>query len=152
MGKKKMGKRDKATSEWHDLNVGPNELRPEFSLTTGQCFNWRPVVEIKIGEEKILEWTGVIGNRVISLRQTEFSTLFRCLNTAAGETKEVVRSFLFEYFQLHTSLASLYQEWAAVDERTKIVAACIPGVRVVRQDPVECLSLSFARQTIISPE
>ena len=27
--------------EWVDLQVPPHELRPEFSLNMGQCFNWR---------------------------------------------------------------------------------------------------------------
>ncbi|CAN0586555.1 unnamed protein product, partial [Ectocarpus sp. 12 AP-2014] len=26
---------------WHDLCVPPEELRPDSTLTIGQCFNWR---------------------------------------------------------------------------------------------------------------
>eukprot|EP00978_Attheya_sp_CCMP212_P016045 scaffold41710_cov55-Attheya_sp.AAC.3 len=47
-----------------------------------------------------------------------------------------------DYFQLDTvpSLQDLYQEWSKNDaNRMAQIAACIPGVRMVRQHPVECL-------------
>lgn len=31
----------KVEGGWIDLRVPPHELRPEFSLTMGQCFNWK---------------------------------------------------------------------------------------------------------------
>jgi 3-methyladenine DNA glycosylase/8-oxoguanine DNA glycosylase len=46
---------------------------------------------------------------------------------------------LREYFQLEQSLAKLYEAWAAGCPRMSQVLPCLPGVRVVRQDPFECL-------------
>jgi len=44
-----------------------------------------------------------------------------------------------DYFQLEKPLAPLYQQWSEQDERLSQIAAVIPGVRILRQDPVECL-------------
>ena len=59
----------------------------------------------------------------------------------------VVVAALRAYFQLDVSLAALYAEWTAVDRgaggegcgRLARVAACLPGVRILRQEPAECL-------------
>ncbi|CAM9490798.1 unnamed protein product [Choristocarpus tenellus] len=45
---------------WIDLEVPSEELRPEFSLTMGQCFNWRRAT--------VDCWVGVVGSRVLALR------------------------------------------------------------------------------------
>ncbi|XP_034962785.1 N-glycosylase/DNA lyase [Zootoca vivipara] len=46
---------------------------------------------------------------------------------------------LQDYFQLHVNLSALYQGWSYVDSHFREVAIKFPGVRVLRQDPVECL-------------
>ncbi|XP_077180970.1 N-glycosylase/DNA lyase [Paroedura picta] len=46
---------------------------------------------------------------------------------------------LQDYFQLHVSLSSLYQGWSYTDAHFRNIAVKFPGVRVLRQDPVECL-------------
>lgn len=48
------------TESWVDLCVQPEELRPAYSLTNGQCFNWR-----KAGADC---WVGVLGREVIAIR------------------------------------------------------------------------------------
>lgn len=55
-----------------------------------------------------------------------------------AETDGILR----DYFQLDVELPALYQAWGAADPHFQSVAADFPGVRVLRQDPVECL-LSF---------
>lgn len=70
-----------AAPEWHDLDVAASELRPCASLATGQCFNWRPV---QFGEatpdgDGAVAWVGVVGHRVVALRETPTTTLFACL-------------------------------------------------------------------------
>ncbi|XP_062441326.1 N-glycosylase/DNA lyase isoform X3 [Rhea pennata] len=55
-----------------------------------------------------------------------------------AETDGILR----DYFQLDVGLPALYRAWGAADPHFQRVAADFPGVRVLRQDPVECL-LSF---------
>lgn len=55
------------------------------------------------------------------------------LDTA--ETDRILR----DYFQLDVGLSALYRAWGAADPLFRKVANDFPGVRVLRQDPVECL-------------
>ncbi|CAN0455077.1 unnamed protein product, partial [Ectocarpus sp. 12 AP-2014] len=131
---------------WHDLCVPPEELRPDSTLTIGQCFNWR-----QAGADC---WVGVLGREQFTLqtsvctgacmcRQTPCTTLFRSLSAVStdGDAKAAaaLATTLREYFFLRTPLASLYQRWSEGDPRMAAVASSISGVRVVRQDPVECI-------------
>ncbi|KFO79849.1 N-glycosylase/DNA lyase, partial [Cuculus canorus] len=56
----------------------------------------------------------------------------------SAETDQILR----DYFQLDVGLQALYRTWGAADPLFREVADDFPGVRVLRQDPVECL-LSF---------
>ncbi|NXU06478.1 OGG1 lyase, partial [Buphagus erythrorhynchus] len=51
------------------------------------------------------------------------------------ETDRILR----DYFQLDVGLSALYHAWGAADPLFHKVAKDFPGVRVLRQDPVECL-------------
>lgn len=91
------------------------------------------------------EWVGTIrlpGGKscVLAVRETPSTTLFRPLTTTlpVAEIKQCLRS----YFRLDDSLADLYQEWSKADDRLATIAKCIPGLRILEQDPFECL-ISF---------
>ncbi|XP_056239899.1 N-glycosylase/DNA lyase [Seriola aureovittata] len=51
------------------------------------------------------------------------------------EEKEMLR----DYFQLNVELGELYREWRAADPHFKKIADIFTGVRMLRQDPTECL-------------
>lgn len=57
---------------WRSIGVDAQELRCDVTLTNGQAFNWRPH-----GDEKALEWIGVLGRQVVILRQGANDTFFR---------------------------------------------------------------------------
>ncbi|KAI1893033.1 hypothetical protein AGOR_G00139720 [Albula goreensis] len=46
---------------------------------------------------------------------------------------------LKDYFQLNVNLADLYKQWGAADHHFKKIAKTFTGVRMLRQDPTECL-------------
>lgn len=46
---------------------------------------------------------------------------------------------LRDYFQLHLKLQDLYKEWGSADRHFKKIADVFRGVRLLRQDPTECL-------------
>ncbi|KAF9538120.1 8-oxoguanine glycosylase ogg1 [Mortierella hygrophila] len=62
--------------------------------------------------------------------------------TGKGEEEElekVDRAFMRDYFQLDVPLTELYTKWSATDKNFKAKAPFFPGVRMLRQDPVENL-------------
>ncbi|KAL4218951.1 8-oxoguanine glycosylase ogg1 [Mactra antiquata] len=46
---------------------------------------------------------------------------------------------LIDYFQLHVQLEDLYKEWAKVDKHFETISKDFSGIRMLRQNPVECL-------------
>jgi N-glycosylase/DNA lyase len=150
-----------------DLAVGPNELRPSATLTTGQCFNWKAVKAVDSegsstpsniasspsalkkesawGSHDATEWVGTLrtlqgDSIVVTIRETPTTTLYRPL-TKLPDGLDLAQ-FLHSYFQLETSLSDLYSDWSEADTRLATIAKCIPGVRIINQDPWECL-ISF---------
>ena len=151
-------------NKWMDLQVHPEELRPSATLTTGQCFNWM-VVRVQHDDDDCknidgknsssssqlsqaqsssawgthdeTEWIGPVQDMVLSIRETPTTTLYRVLHGPTGT--EDISDFLADYFQLATPLVPLYNSWSANDERLAKIASVIPGVRIIRQNPIECL-------------
>ncbi|KAL3759144.1 hypothetical protein ACHAWU_008596 [Discostella pseudostelligera] len=135
-------------NDWIDLEVSPEELRPSATLTNGQCFNWL-VVENESdtadatpspqksawGTHNANEWVGPIQNRVLSIKETPATTMCRVLCGPTDNVKEDLR----RYFRLEIPLAPLYDEWSRQDARLSKIAKSIPGVRILRQDPIECM-------------
>jgi N-glycosylase/DNA lyase len=141
------------SSKYKDLRAPPNELRPSATLTIGQCFHWRTVSssndvatsESAWGTHDATEWVGVLrtwagDSFTVAIKETPDTTLYRILQGPQGLPYERI---LREYFQLDCPLAPLYEEWSRQDpRRLSRIAKCIPGVRLIDQDPWECL-ISF---------
>ncbi len=127
--------------KWIDLNINANELRLENTLVTGQCFNWK---RININDrQSILQgekfWTGVLFGKPLILRQSQHTTSFVSLFDLCESEEENLIEKLKDYFQIGHSLSSLYLRWSSQCERMKSIAKSLKGVRVLRQDPWECL-------------
>lgn len=85
------------------------------------------------------EYVGVLGRRVVAIRQTDDATQYRALHgDSTGLDAE-----LQDYFQLGTALGPLYKTWAGAScPRMETITQALPGLRILRQDPAECL-ISF---------
>ncbi|XP_009904240.2 N-glycosylase/DNA lyase [Dryobates pubescens] len=129
-------------SLWRSLPCPPAELRLDLVLSSGQTFRW--------WESSPGAWTGVLGEHVWTLRQDRDRLWYTVYGKEenghpaeaamldAAEMEQILR----DYFQLDVGLPALYRAWGAADPHFCKVAKDFPGVRVLRQDPVECL-LSF---------
>jgi N-glycosylase/DNA lyase len=100
------------------------------------------------GTHDATEWVGTLRSNgrsvVVRLRETPESTLYQVLHpppsSSSGHHDNVdVRALLNDYFQLAVPLDPLYEHWSEACPRLARIASCIPGVRVVDQDPWECL-------------
>ena len=148
--------------KWYPLSVPAHELRLDITLTNGQSFGWKRyplAVSQKVKQEpkdKIVGeipaavpmageayFYGVIGSYALLLKQTPTDTHYQVLNNfnskSARETQRI-KSVLQDYFQLKTNLKDLYSTWqASGNKRFASILLALPGMRILRQDPAECL-------------
>uniref|UniRef100_A0A8C5Q7A4 N-glycosylase/DNA lyase n=1 Tax=Leptobrachium leishanense TaxID=445787 RepID=A0A8C5Q7A4_9ANUR len=68
----------------------------------------------------------------------EIETMESC-KVSDGRDCKKDEEMLRDYFQLDVNLPALYQEWGKSDSNFARVARDFPGIRVLRQEPTECL-------------
>jgi len=110
------------------------------TLYNGQLFNW---IETSRNTH-----VGVIRDHVVELCEDSNSgdIDFRCISTHSSCDKEVI-TLLNELFQLNVSLETLYETWIGNlnddtninDIQSKVILSTINGIRLVQQEPLECL-------------
>ena len=105
------------------------QIDPPFDLTatleSGQAHRWR----------KDGGWySGVVRGNFIKMRQSKVGVEF--CSQPAPETSVV--SILQRYFRLDDDLKSIYQE-ITQDQRVASMVEQYPGLRVLRQEPWECM-------------
>ncbi|KAF8947596.1 8-oxoguanine glycosylase ogg1 [Haplosporangium gracile] len=154
------------STPWVSLQVPRSELDLTTTLKCGQSFRWqREHQELPSGEISAPTWSCVLGRRIWFIQETDDGFRFRTVRpssstpttpikspaTPAGvtwrttgkeeqeELEKVDRAFLRDYFQLDVPLTELYTKWSATDKNFKAKAPFFPGVRILRQDPVENL-------------
>lgn len=124
------------------LKVPVSELNLALTLPSGQCFRWKKrAIPSPTGDV----WLGIIGRRVIELVQdiSQGTIHYEILNESSIKDASQKRlktsdeDIFREYFQLDTSLTDLYTDWSSRDDLFQKVSSQFPGVRVMRQDPVE---------------
>uniref|UniRef100_H0VD39 N-glycosylase/DNA lyase n=1 Tax=Cavia porcellus TaxID=10141 RepID=H0VD39_CAVPO len=119
---------------WASIPCPRAELCLDLVLASGQSFRWR--------EQSPAHWSGVLAGQVWTLTQTEeqlHCTVYRGNKGWLGRPTPEELETVCKYFQLDVSLAQLYKDWGAVDSHFQEVARKFQGVRVLRQDPIECL-------------
>lgn len=118
---------------WTLLGTPSRELRLEFTLPTGQSFRWR---ETSPGSG---EFTGVLGRRAMTLRQLEGDVAYQVLARTPDASPSEDAAAIADYFNLSINLCELSQKWIEADVHFNRLSTVLPGARMMRQDPVECL-------------
>lgn len=116
----------------HTFEYNPEEFFLDHTLASGQCFRWR--------RQKDGTWIGVVGNNVLGIKQNNSTISWWSYPEAVDE------SLIRDYFQLDTSLADIVRRIDTADPVAGIAAKRWSGLRMVRQDPEECI-LSFVCST-----
>ena len=105
------------------------------TLDSGQVFRWQPVGE---------EWHGILGKHFLRLAQTESG--IRAVASAPVENWGFLRHFL----QTEINFVSVLKAFPDDEPMRNAVTAC-HGLRLLRQDPWECLAsfiLSSTKQIV----
>ena len=128
-------------SEWKPIPLGLRELRLEITLNCGQVFRWS---RTRVSGEA--EYVGVLRKSVIEMRQGPDQVFYRVLFSLL-DSGDRIHGEVLDFFNAHPGtgikLEDLYAHFSTRDPVLfeKIAPHC-PGVRILRQDPLECL-LSF---------
>lgn len=140
------------------LRAAPSQILLPLTVSNkcGQAFRWRgnKVWEPRatgssqqVWEEQT-EWSLCLSDRVVLLRQDEHrgflyhKTLLPPSNTDNQHKAEINREterWLDDYLNLDVPLEALYAEWEAKDAVFARFATRFTGLRMLRQDPWECL-------------
>lgn len=133
-------------------------------LQCGQSFRWSvfPLSHnIPNATLPQFEYRLCLRDRVVCLRQSTDTLFYRAVfPTPASLSEEIKRSaetlaWLRDYFQLDVDLLKLYDEWGELDPVIKRLKGRFEGIRMLRQDPFECLLsyvYSFSQSLLIRME
>jgi N-glycosylase/DNA lyase len=105
------------------------------TLDSGQVFRWR---------EKNGSWIGVLGKNFVRLTQTREGIF------AETATPQKDWDWLREFLQTETGLEKILKTFPDDEPMNRAVASC-RGLRLLRQDPWECLAsfiLSSTKQIV----
>ncbi|KAE9008119.1 hypothetical protein PR002_g16002 [Phytophthora rubi] len=119
------------SDRWTSL-CSSRELSCALTLESGQVFAWRR------HPEDFATWLGVVGRRVFALRERDDFVQFRCLHPLDLPVEDGVGE-LSHYFRLDMPADPLYERWTKPTDRMTEIITRLRGLRIVRQDPVECL-------------
>jgi len=104
-----------------DLVTTPFNL--DYTLSCGQAFRW----------EKLNGWwSGVLDDTVVKIRQFRKSLHFQ------SYSKKIDSAFLWDYFRLDDDLPRIYSR-IKKDRHVSQAVEKFHGLRLMRQDPWECL-------------
>ena len=104
-----------------DLSKTPFSL--DNTLSCGQAFRWQKHNEW---------WTGVVGQAVLKLRQSNGTFVFK------GSADNLDGRFVRRYFRLDDDLDEIYSQ-IAKDKHVRVAVDRFYGLRLLRQEPWECL-------------
>ncbi len=96
-----------------------NNFNLDFTLSCGQVFRWN----------KNYRWVGVAGGAVIRARQDRNLLLIDSTHD---------KNFIYDYFRLDDDMEFIYSE-IGKDELMDSLIRKYRGLRLIRQDPWECL-------------
>jgi N-glycosylase/DNA lyase len=126
-------------------------LHLERTFANGQCFRWRPDPARKAAPPGEEHWQGIVAGRVIWLGRVPAAVdapddtfHFRVAPSLGSPPAD--QAFLWDYLRLDLDLEPIYADWRERDPYLGALTERFRGLRIVRQDPTECL-LSFVCST-----
>lgn len=119
-------------------------------LRCGQSFRWSTFPLAKndtnlSGDLPSHEYRFCLRDRVVRLRQTTTTLYYRSefssseVSNELEEKEDQTLAWIRDYFQLDVDLSLLYDQWSIRDPVVKKLRDRFGGIRMLRQDPFECL-------------
>ena len=109
----------------------------ETSLMMGQAFRWHPL-DAAFYPDRSQWFSGVLGDNLIHIRQTDDGVEYRA-GGPNGATDADLSDLLSRYFRLDDDIEAIYAYLCERDPQMEKLVEDHRGMRVLRQDPWECL-------------
>ena len=109
----------------------------ETSLMMGQAFRWHQL-DAAFYPDRSQWFSGVLGDNLIHIRQTEDGVEYRA-GGPNGATDADLSDLLSRYFRLDDDIEAIYADLCARDPQMEKLIEAHRGMRLLRQDPWECL-------------
>lgn len=119
--------------KWRKFLCPKISLRLDITLKCGQSFRWK-LIQPQSFSCATSVYIGVLQSRLLLITQDESEIFYHCVNQPGAQD---IEENLKDYFQLKIDLTSLYTEWSKNDPIFDKISQDYPGVRMLRQDPVE---------------
>lgn len=117
------------TMDWNTITPsGPFDLAS--TMECGQAFRWKQVSSSEVGDH----FEGVIFGNFVRAKQLDSTVLF----TSEPDPPATFRPILEDYLGLGHDLDSIYVELGKDPVLARLIDK-YPGLRILRQDPWECL-------------
>ena len=100
------------------------------TLESGQAFRWRKISDDERGDH----YEGVVFGNLVRIMQAEDRILFE----SAPDSESSIKPLLEDYLGLNHDLESIYAD-ISWDRQIASAIDAYPGMRILRQDPWECL-------------
>src|SRR5437588_3680648 len=120
------------TPQPHSFTYDPAQFSLDHTLASGQCFRWKRRADGW--------WMGVVGRSVFGVSQEGGCLSWWSYPDGSSEDR------LREYFQLDIDLGEIVRSISEADPAAGEAAKRWSGLRLLRQDPEECI-LSFVCST-----
>jgi len=109
--------------DWMELTLDAEPFNLDFTLSCGQVFRWN-----KVGDW----WYGVVGENVLKVKKSKDKLIFD------SYPEKVNAEFIRMYFRLDDNLPHIVSQ-INKDELMAEAIKQLYGLRIIRQDPWECL-------------
>eukprot|EP00092_Neocalanus_flemingeri_P031921 GFUD01034679.1.p1 GENE.GFUD01034679.1~~GFUD01034679.1.p1 ORF type:complete len:410 (-),score=139.65 GFUD01034679.1:35-1264(-) len=119
--------------KWRTFLCAKSSLRLDITLKCGQSFRWK-LHQPQSFSCSTPVYVGVLQKRLFLVTQDDSHILYHCVSHPDSED---IEEYLKNYFQLKIDLPSLYSQWAKNDPIFDKISRDYPGVRMLRQDPLE---------------
>jgi len=128
-------------NSWRKLLCSKSELRLDITLKCGQSFRWKLLpassLDCLSSPAPGPVYAGVLHQKLMLLAQDEENVWFCAVTNNNDQNCHETEKQLIDYFQLDKNLGHLYQDWSSNDPIFEKLSTTYPGVRILRQDPVE---------------
>lgn len=105
-----------------------------FTLNNGQVFHWK--------QRSMNEFVGVINGHVMKLIGKDDGVMVEDITADNPWSNDMAMKVVYDYFQMNVNMDALYDEWSKDCKRIHELCKSLDGMRIIKQDPFECL-ISF---------